>query len=124
MMDKQEIIRSTKNNSSSYSESSLLRPCYSSQYHAEDEERHGFEYIIGILDQALAIIHDDDYTSTHDDDPSNQEEQQHASCQSPHLLGAEAPAFLNLVLVEDRDAAHLDVDMLATGEDDDQQQDK
>jgi hypothetical protein len=136
MMDKQEITRSTKSNSS-YSASSLffLCPCCSSPYHAVNEERHGLEHIIGILDQALAIVneYDDDHdTSTlDDDDPASnqeQEQQQQAPCQSPRLLldaAEEAPDFpLNLVLVEDRDATFLEdvVDVLAAGEDDDPEQ--
>jgi hypothetical protein len=130
MMDKQEIFIRSTNNSSSF---------HSARWHG------GLEYIIGILDQALAIVNegdddhessDDDHdTSTHDDDgdgddaASNHQEQeqqqQQVPCPSPRLLGAEEEApdvpLNNLVLVEDRDAAFLDVvDVLAAGEDEDE----
>jgi hypothetical protein len=117
MVDKQEIIRSTKNVSSSYS-----------------ALRNGLEFIIGILDQVLATVNEDDVghdtTSTHDDDDDDQasnhqeqQQQQQVPSPSPRLLvGAEEEEAhnvpLNLVLVEDRDTAFLDVvDVLAAGED-------
>jgi hypothetical protein len=127
MVVKQEIfIRSTNNSSSSYS-----------------ARWHGLEYIIGILDQALVIVNEDNDdhdtsdhdhdTSTHDDDDDDgddpasnhqeqEQQQEQVPCPSPRLLVSAEEAApdvpLNLVLVEDRDAAFLDVvDVLAAGED-------